>query len=29
MNKESHVPDGEVPADKKKEYKEYIIKIRK
>ena len=29
MNKASHVPDDEVPADKKKEYKEYLIKIRK
>ena len=28
-NKASHVPDDEVPADKKKEYREYHIKIRK
>ena len=29
MNKASHVPDDEVPADKKKEYREYHIKTRK
>ena len=29
VNEASHVPDNEVPADKKAEYKEYLVKVRK